>query len=177
MDEKILKKGRRYFREGRVLWVVKRGNMLFSKVLGTYPYYVELEIENWENRCTCPLGSDCKHAAATRVAFEEGFYIEIGEEYAGFSPECAIELYFIKNPEFGLETILKELEYVLNSDESGSEVARLFRKALKLLELSPDKKAYSMLEKILEEYEALFPDYQLTEILKKELIHARQKAL
>lgn len=177
MDERVLKKGRRYFREGRVLWVVKKGNMLFSKVLGTYPYYVEFEIDGGENTCTCPLGRDCKHAAAVLVAFEEGFYIETEEEYAGLSPECIIERYSFENPEFGLEITLKELEYTLESDESGSEVARLFRKALRLLGLSPDEKAYSELKRVLKEYEELFSDYQLTEILKKELAHAFQKAL
>ncbi len=177
MEEKVLKKGRRYFREGRVLWVVKKGNMLFSKVLGTYPYYVELEIESGENTCTCPLGRDCKHAAAVLVAFEEGFYIETEDEHAGLSPECVIDRYSLENPEFGLEITLKELEYTLNSDESGSEVARLFRKALKLLKLFPDEKAYSKLERIIGEYEELFPEYQLTEMLKRELHSVRQKAL
>ncbi|WP_461865784.1 SWIM zinc finger family protein [Thermococcus sp.] len=173
MDEKILKKGKQYFREGKVLWVVKKGQKLFSKILGTYPYYVELDIENGENKCTCPLGRDCKHVAAVMIAFKEGFYIETNEGYAEFSPECIIDIYSFKNPEFGIEITLKELRYMLNNDESGSEVARLFRKVLKLLELSPSEKAYSELENILKEYRALFLEYQLTEILKKELNHAR----
>ncbi len=177
MEEKVLKKGKKYFREGRVLWVVKKGNKLFSKVLGTYPYYVELGIEGGGNKCTCPLGGDCKHVAAVMTAFNEGFYIKTDKKYAEFSPECIVDMYSIANPEFGIELTLKELRYMLNNDESGSEVARLFRKALKFLELFPKERTYFELEEILEEYKELFSEYKLAEILKKELEHASQKAL
>jgi uncharacterized Zn finger protein len=44
MDEKTLKKGERYYKAGKVLWVVKHESRIFSKVLGTYPYYVELDL-------------------------------------------------------------------------------------------------------------------------------------
>lgn len=58
------KRGKQYFKKGKVLWVLKYGDRLYGKVLGTYPYYVEVSIKSGKNTCTCPIGKDCKHVFA-----------------------------------------------------------------------------------------------------------------
>ncbi|MCO6042008.1 SWIM zinc finger family protein [Thermococcus alcaliphilus] len=170
MEKKTMQKGKSYYKKGKVLWVLKYKEKLFSKVLGTYPYYVEVDLEKNSSRCTCPQGKDCKHAAATIIVFEEGFYIESHEPVSEFFPEAALKRYlFHENPELGLEIILKELQYQINNDESGSEVARLLREALKLFSLTPSKeKGFQILE-IFKEFERLFPDYNLTGELGREV--------
>ncbi|RLF82020.1 hypothetical protein DRN38_01115 [Thermococci archaeon] len=170
MEKKILQKGRSYYKKGKVLWVLKHKEKLFSKVLGTYPYYVEVDLAKNSNKCTCPQGKDCKHVAATLRAFEEGFYVESTDPLSEFSPESFIDKYFFEeNPELGLETLLKELHYQMNNDESGSEVAKLIRKVLKLFPLSPSKEIGFQLRDIFEEFQRLFSDYTLTEDLEKEI--------
>ncbi|RLF81281.1 hypothetical protein DRN32_01315 [Thermococci archaeon] len=170
MEKKTMQKGRSYYKKGRVLWVLKYREKLFSKVLGTYPYYVEVDLAKNSSRCTCPQGKDCKHAAATIMAFEEGFYIESHEPVSEFFPDAALKRHlFHDNPELGLEILLKELRYQINNDESGSEVARLLREALKLFSLIPSKeKGFQILE-IFKEFKRLFPDYNLTGELEKEV--------
>ncbi|ASI98104.1 SWIM zinc finger family protein [Thermococcus celer] len=169
MDEKTLKKGERYYRAGKVLWVVKHGNRLFSKVLGTYPYYVELDLSTGENSCTCPLGGDCKHVAAVRTAYEKGFYFESFDRHAELFPESVAMEFLAEVPDLALDVTLKELRFSLSTDESGSEVARLFRRALKLVEKTGRMEALHVLEEVLEEYRHVFSDYELSARLEDEL--------
>ncbi|ASJ14385.1 SWIM zinc finger family protein [Thermococcus radiotolerans] len=169
MDERTLKKGERYYKAGKVLWVVKHGNRLFSKVLGTYPYYVELDLSTGENHCTCPLGGDCKHVAATMKAYDAGFYFESFDKHAELFPEAIAMEFLAEVPELALDVTLKELRFSLSTDESGSEVAKLFRRALKLVEMTGKMEALHVLEEILAEYKHVFSDYELSAKLEDEL--------
>ena len=169
MDEKTLKKGERYYKSGKVLWVVKYGSRLFSKVLGTYPYYVELDLETGENRCTCPIGGECKHVAATMKAYDAGFYFESFDRHAELFPEAVAMEFLAEVPELALDVTLKELRFALSTDESGSEVARLFRRALRLVEVTGKKEALHVLGEVVEEYRHVFSDYELSLKLEDEL--------
>ncbi|ASJ12058.1 SWIM zinc finger family protein [Thermococcus thioreducens] len=172
MDEKTLRKGERYYRAGKVLWVVKHGDKLFSKVLGTYPYYVELNLQTGENRCTCPLGGDCKHVAAVMKAHENGFYFEalpeMSERFELYPESLAME-FLAEVPELALDVTLKELRFALSTDESGSEVARLFRRALKLVGMTGKIEVVHVLEETIAEYRHVFSDYELSAKLEDEL--------
>ena len=138
--------------------------------MGTYPYYVEVDLAKDSSRCTCPQGKDCKHAAATIVAFEEGFYVESHEPVSEFFPEAALKRYLLHdNPELGLEIVLKELHYQISNDESGSEVAKLLREALKLFTLAPSKEIGFQILEIFKEFKRLFSDYNLTRELEMEV--------
>ncbi|NPA47107.1 MAG: hypothetical protein GXO14_00500, partial [Thermococci archaeon] len=143
---------------------------LFGKVLGTYPYYVELNLETGESTCTCPVGGDCKHTAAVRVAFEEGAFIDVGgDETADLIPEAAAWSRIIRDPGLALDLTLRELSYSLDSDESGSETAMLFLRALKLVEITGDREALSKLESVLDAYSEVFSDYELVPRLRDRL--------
>lgn len=169
MEEKTLKKGERYYKSGKVLWVVKYGKKLFSKVLGTYPYYVELDLQTGENRCTCPLGGDCKHVAAVMKAYENGFYFETFKGVAELYPEAVAEEFLAEVPGLALDVTVKELRFAMSTDESGSEVARLFRRAVKLLKMAPKIEVLHFLRETLEEYKHVFNDYELSAKLEDEL--------
>ncbi|WP_456365075.1 SWIM zinc finger family protein [Thermococcus sp.] len=151
---------------GRVLWVVRKGDKLFGKVLDEYPYFQEVDLSGGSSICTCPKGGDCEHVEAVLEAFRRGFYFECeGIE----APEaCAIEM--LKTvPELGLRTVLLELKAKLESDESGSESARLFLEALELAEKTGDPSGIAKIEALFEEYTLTFPDYPLTERLKSRI--------
>ncbi len=168
VDEKTLKKGERYYKAGKVLWVVKYGDKLFSKVLGTYPYYVEIDTSTGENHCTCPLGGDCKHVAAVLRAYESGVYFETFDRHTEFFPEAVAMEFLAEVPELALDVTLKELRFAMNTDESGSEVARLFRRAILLLQTLDRPEVLHVLEEVLDEYRHVFSDYRLTEKLEEE---------
>ena len=163
------KKGKQYFKKGKVLWVLKYKDRLYGKVLGTYPYYVEVSIKSGKSICTCPIGRDCKHVFAVLEAFENGEYFETSSPLVELSPQAVVDEIIFENPEIGRSLILKELAYYTNHDESGSEVARLFRKALVLLKIKFSEEFYESLLIQFEEFKKVFYDYELTEELKREL--------
>jgi len=169
LRENSLRKGERYYRTGRVLWVVKSGEKLFSKVLGTYPYYVEVDLETGKNICTCPLGGECKHVAAVLTAYERGAYFEALSGDAEVFPEATAMEFLSEVPELALDVTIKELRFALSTDESGSEVARLFLRALKLTRKTGREEALLILKETLEEYRHVFSDYELTIKLEEEL--------
>ncbi|ALM74889.1 SWIM zinc finger family protein [Thermococcus barophilus] len=163
------KKGEQYFKKGKVLWVLKYKNKLYGKILGTYPYYVEVDIKSGENRCTCPIGKDCKHVFAVLEAFENGRYFETSSHLVELSPQAVVDEIIFENPEIGKSIVLKELIYYVNHDESGSEAARLFRKALALLKREFSEEFYESLLIQFGEFKKVFYDYELTEELEREL--------
>ncbi len=72
LPEDLLAKGEAYVRKGRVLDLVRLGEVLQARVQGTapHPYRVRLE-PGLTGTCTCPYpGWPCKHAAAALLAYE-----------------------------------------------------------------------------------------------------------
>lgn len=76
--EKTYAKGLKYFNEGRVKSVIKVDNLLLGSVQGTadLPYLVRVDLKTLENRCSCPLGGDCKHVVALLLAYIKGNYTD-----------------------------------------------------------------------------------------------------
>jgi hypothetical protein len=72
----ILARGKRYYEEGRVERLQRKGNAIQAVVRGNVPYPVEVDLErgqisNWY--CSCPYAEDgtaCKHLAAVFCALE-----------------------------------------------------------------------------------------------------------
>ena len=163
------KRGEQYFKKGKVLWVLRYGDILYGKVLGTYPYYVEVGIKSGKSRCTCPIGKDCKHVFAVLAAFENGEYFETSNSLAEFSPQAVVDGIIFENPDIGRSIILKELVYYMNHDESGSEAARLFRKAFALLKREFSEEFYESVLIQFGEFKKVFYDYGLTREIEREL--------
>ncbi|MGQ4913111.1 MAG: SWIM zinc finger family protein [Candidatus Asgardarchaeia archaeon] len=65
-------KGRKYFEEGLVFNGIVFENKLIANVQGTMPrpYKVIVSLQTpFNNRCSCPLGGDCKHVVATLLSW------------------------------------------------------------------------------------------------------------
>lgn len=65
--ERTFSRGLRYYTHGHVKVGIKKGNNLTGMVQGSvsYPYRVEIDINNdVHSRCTCPVGTMCKHGVA-----------------------------------------------------------------------------------------------------------------
>ncbi len=105
-----------------------------------------------------------------RTAYEKGgFYFESFDRHAELFPESVAMEFLAEVPDLALDVTLKELRFSLSTDESGSEVARLFRRALKLVEKTGRMEALHVLEEVLEEYRHVFSDYELSARLEDEL--------
>ncbi len=67
-DGYLIKKGKDYFRKGRVIDVTFTKDSIFSQVLGNHTYDVVLELEKnriYYYHCSCPVKGLCKHSIAT----------------------------------------------------------------------------------------------------------------
>ncbi|WP_048151288.1 SWIM zinc finger family protein [Palaeococcus ferrophilus] len=142
-------------RKPEALWCLRIGERLFARVLGTYPYEVEVNLRSGWNRCTCPLGGDCKHVRAALEAYREGNFVE-GEEWMAFEPSSAVGVIASENPSRAMEILLRELELSLKTDESGSRSAGIFWRAIGLLKMS------NLIEFEEEKLRALFVEFRDT---------------
>jgi len=73
---RIFARGEKYYREGRVLGVVKIGNKLHAKVKGNRTYEVEFDLKSLTSICTCPYGINCKHGVAAFIAYSRGDFVD-----------------------------------------------------------------------------------------------------
>ena len=72
--ERTLKRGREYFEDQRVMERIKFKDSLWGRVSGSRsePYKVSVSVDvkgNIETRCSCPVRSMCKHAAALSLCW------------------------------------------------------------------------------------------------------------
>lgn len=161
----------------KVLWVVKAGNRLYSKVLGDYPYYIEIDLESGKNICTCPQGGDCSHVSAVRDVYEKGLYFDAGNDRP-LNPEALAWSYLSEVPRLALDVAVAELFNSLRRDESGSESALLFLRALRLVRETGAEEYLHVLGEALDELSAVFHDYILVSRLAEayeEVKNALQK--
>ncbi len=77
--EAIFERGKGYFKEGRVLNVVKFRNKLFGEVIGTERYNTEVQLDDFQCNCSCPYRHNCKHGVAVLLRYSSGEYTE-GDE-------------------------------------------------------------------------------------------------
>lgn len=85
-EDKILERGEKYWRQGRVRQLHEQGSTVTATVQGTEDYEVEIVLmDDWfdDASCTCPYAGDgntCKHMAAVLFALEAGEAQKTGHE-------------------------------------------------------------------------------------------------
>lgn len=156
-------------RKPETLWCLRIEERLFARVLGTYPYEVEVNLKNGWNRCTCPLGGDCKHVRAALEAYSEGNFVE-GEEWMALEPSSAVGVIASKNPSEAIKILLRELEISLKTDESGSRSAGIFWRIADLLKTENLKEfEEEKLRALFVEFRDTFEGYPAVERIGREL--------
>ncbi|WP_218257932.1 SWIM zinc finger family protein [Saccharolobus shibatae] len=68
-------KGKEYYNENRVLSAFINGDLLEGVVVGTNVYRTSVLLSDLSNKCSCPLGGDCKHVVALLL-----FYLKNSDE-------------------------------------------------------------------------------------------------
>ncbi|WP_423792421.1 SWIM zinc finger family protein [Methanocaldococcus indicus] len=72
----IYKRGVEYYKEGRVKSVIKFGDKIYGKVIGTHVYDVVVNLKTLESECSCSYGYNCKHGVATLLSYKNNEYID-----------------------------------------------------------------------------------------------------
>ena len=92
-EPRTAERGYKYFQEERVLscGVFSTGTSVYGKVKGSNEHVYEVNLGIYHTRsggivglCSCPMGSDCKHAAA--LAFHLAADLETAKELGGVLP-------------------------------------------------------------------------------------------
>ncbi|SNQ59398.1 conserved hypothetical protein [Candidatus Methanoperedens nitroreducens] len=78
-SETIFERGLDYFNEGRVSNAIKLKEKMFGVVVGTDRYKTEVNLDNFESKCSCPYGRNCKHGVALLLQYFNGDYVD-GDE-------------------------------------------------------------------------------------------------
>jgi len=76
-DQKIIERGKLYYRNNLVKYCIKYKNFLFGEVIGSEIYKVKVDLDdNYFGLCTCPYKYNCKHAYALIEAYKNNNYID-----------------------------------------------------------------------------------------------------
>ncbi|MEO2151576.1 MAG: hypothetical protein ABGW50_02855, partial [Thermococcus sp.] len=98
--------------------------------------------------------------------YEKGLYFD-AENDRPLNPESLAWAYLSEVPRLALEVTLAELFNSLRRDESGSETAMLFLRALRLLRETKAEEYLHPLGEALDELSAVFHDYPLVSRLRE----------
>lgn len=68
--KEIIQRGEGYI--DNVNQCIKIGNFIYADVSGTHEYKTKVNLETLEGDCSCPYGSNCKHAVAAYLYHKQG---------------------------------------------------------------------------------------------------------
>ena len=68
--KEIIQRGEGYI--DNVNQCIKIGNFIYADVVGTHEYKTKVNLETLEGECSCPFGSNCKHAVAAYLYHKAG---------------------------------------------------------------------------------------------------------
>lgn len=69
-SENVIERGEGYLNSVR--HCIKIGNFIYGKVQGSAIYKTEVDLESLEGNCSCPYGTNCKHAVALYLTYQQG---------------------------------------------------------------------------------------------------------
>ena len=124
-ENKILRRGKDYYRDGYIENISRKDNLVFANVAGTRTYHVQIDLDNYTNiSCTCPYyegGDYCKHIAAVLYAIEDDSTEY--NEYSEFDEYHAIDIEYDDSIDISVDDII---------DNANIDELRTFIKSLVL---------------------------------------------
>ena len=69
-SEEIIERGEGYLTS--VKYCIKINNFIFGKVEGSRIYKTEVDLDSFDGDCSCPYGTNCKHAVALYLTYKKG---------------------------------------------------------------------------------------------------------
>jgi len=133
-SQKIIQRGYNYYKDGRVKYVIKDGDLLYGTVVGNFDYYVRVDLGEEETTCNCPYDGDCKHAVALILAYKNQEYLngsKIKELLEDMDKSALIDIIsktVLKDPKLAEKLLAKEKIQKKTDNKVGSEVYDLLLK-------------------------------------------------
>ena len=66
----VIEKGKDYLEA--VEYCIKIEGIICGRVQGAYTYKTEVDLKSLDGNCSCPHGTNCKHAVALYLIYENG---------------------------------------------------------------------------------------------------------
>lgn len=158
----IIERGEGYAHN--VNYCIKIGDFLYSEVEGSFTYKTKVNLKNLQGDCSCPYGSNCKHAVAAYLVYKEGGSINADKFIEHLNSLSKGELIKIivdnlhNNPDIALSYDLKKstnFESFVN-DFIGDFSYSKMNKAEKLVTAFTFKQLLQMLKFLLENEDDVF---------------------
>ncbi|MBW9222400.1 SWIM zinc finger family protein [Methanothermococcus sp. SCGC AD-155-C09] len=158
--EKIIKRGKDYYKNNLVKYCVVFKNKIYGKVIGGKLYNTIVNLEDYSGLCSCPYKYNCKHAYAIIEAYSNKNYVDGDELFNNLR----------KMPK---EEILKILEDIIIKNNLWHEIIpkkeNILEEGLSILKLIPyeKKNIYTFKSFLKNRFLKNSNDEELLELLKE----------
>ncbi len=148
-SDKVIERGEGYL--DLVIYCIKIDNIIYGQVQGSNKYKTEVNLNSLDGDCSCPYGTNCKHAVALYLTYQKGKFWGAEE--------------FIKSLDKMSHAELKEMILSKLKDNPDWIKKHNLRKSIDKSDfLKSFKKNFS--SELISEAEAILPDLSFKQILE-----------
>ena len=148
-SDSVIERGEDYLNS--VKYCIKIKNFIYGKVEGSHTYKTEVDLDTLEGDCSCPYGTNCKHAVALYLNYKKGIYSDAED--------------FIKSLDKMSNNELKELIISKLQENSDWIIKHNIRKNADTKDFFKSfKKGFS--SGLINEADALLPDLSFQQLLE-----------
>lgn len=148
-SKQVIERGKGYLNS--VKYCIKINNFIFGKVEGSTTYKTEVDLESLDGSCSCPYGTNCKHAVALYLVYQKGKFCDAEDFIKSLNKMSSNEL-----KEMILSKLQDNPDWIIKHNIRKSTNAKDFIKSCKK-NFSSDK---------IEEAEALLPVFSFEQLLE-----------
>lgn len=148
-SDKVIERGEEYL--DSVEYCLKINNFIYGQVQGSRKYKTKVNLDSFNGECSCPYGTNCKHAVALYLIYKKGRFWDAEDFIKGLDKMSHNEL---------KEMILSKLQdnpdwvkkYVLRKDTNKIDFLKSFKK--------------NFSSGLISEAEAILPDFTFEQLLE-----------
>ncbi len=148
-SEKVIERGEGYLNS--VKYCIKINNFIYGKVEGSHAYRTEVDLETFDGDCSCPYGTNCKHAVALYLNYKKGMYSDAEDFIKSLNKMGNNEL-----KELILSKLQENPDWIIKHNIRKNTDTKEFFKSF--------KKSFS--SELINEADALLPNLSFQQLLK-----------
>jgi hypothetical protein len=148
-SESVIERGEGYLNS--VKYCIKVNNFIYGKVEGSRTYKTEVDLETLDGDCSCPYGTNCKHAIALYLNYKKGKYSDAEDFIKSLSKMSVNEL-----KELILSKLQENPEWIIKHNIRKNRNTKDFIKSF--------KKSFS--SEIINEADALIPNLSFQQLFE-----------
>ncbi|MEK6936151.1 MAG: SWIM zinc finger family protein [Nanoarchaeota archaeon] len=148
-SDNIIERGEGYLNS--VKSCIKIKNFIYGKVEGSHTYKTEVDLDSLDGDCSCPYGTNCKHAVALYLTYKKGRYNDTEDFIKSINKMSNNEL-----KELILSKLQENPDWIIKHNIRKNTNTKDFFKSF--------KKSFS--SELINEADALLPDLSFQQLLE-----------